>query len=81
MANPKSFMRFYQIIWKLLRHVFALKISKELVLQNLIDFFIYTQSKLNTWTTISDCPSKIKVANESLTVAMVEAVECLLSKL
>ena len=66
---------------KLLRHVFALKISKELVLQNLIDFFIYTQSKLNTWTTISDCPSKIKVANESLIVEEVSRQILLLIKL
>ena len=44
-------------------------------------FYAFTERNLNIWTTKSDCPSKIKVANESLTVAMVEAVECLLSKL
>ena len=44
-------------------------------------FYAFTQQNLDIWSTLLDCPSKIKVANESLAAAMVEAVECLLSKL
>ena len=44
-------------------------------------FYAFTKRNLNIWTTKSDHSSKIKVANESLAAAIVEAVECLLSKL
>ena len=48
--------------------LFALKKFKtkeKIDLQNVIDFYAFTQTNLNIWTTTSDCPSKIDNINES----------------
>ena len=47
--------------------LFALKKFKtkeKIDLQNVIDFYAFTQTNLNIWIIILDCPSKIKVTNE-----------------
>ena len=44
-------------------------------------FLYITKTNLAIWTTESDCPSKIKVGNESSATEVVEGEECLLSKL
>ena len=57
------------------------KTKEKIDLQNVIDFYVFTQTNLNIWTTTSDCPSKVDYRNESLAVEVVEAVECPVSKL
>ena len=49
--------------------------------QNVIDFYAFAQRNLIIWTTTSDCPSKVDCRNESFTEEVVEAEECLVSKL
>ena len=64
---------------KLLLHVFAYgfpaispKKCQEIDLQNVTDFYAFTQRNLNRRNLKLDCPSKIKVANGSLAAAVVE---------